>query len=130
MNNQPSTLQHLVGYPAIDDDHREFIELLNQLHAADNREFAGLFRQLQQHTEQHFERENRLMNESAFPALAEHQGEHQRVLAEFKQFQSRIDKGLIGFGRAFAQERLPQWFALHITTMDSALAAHLNAARR
>ncbi|WP_269844790.1 hypothetical protein [Methyloprofundus sedimenti] len=38
-----------------------------------------------------------------------------------------INKGLIAFGRSFAQERLPQWFDLHITTLDSALVAHINA---
>jgi len=53
------------------------------------------------------------------------QGEHQRVLGEFKQFKTRIDKGMIAFGRSFVRERLPQWFGLHVTTMDSALAAHI-----
>ncbi|MDD2761778.1 MAG: hemerythrin, partial [Methylomonas sp.] len=54
-------------------------------------------------------------------------GEHQRVLGEFKQFKTRIDKGLIAFGRSFVRERLPQWFLLHVATMDSALSAHLKS---
>jgi hypothetical protein len=32
---------------------------------------------------------------------------------------------MIAFGRSFVRERLPQWFGLHVTTMDSALAAHI-----
>lgn len=116
-----------VGYPAIDNDHQAFVELLNQLEVANNADFASLFRTLFEHTEQHFERENQLMQDYGFPATAEHRGEHQRVLGEFKQFQSRVDKGMLAFGRSFVKERLPQWFQLHVTTMDSALAAHIKA---
>ncbi|WP_442498225.1 bacteriohemerythrin [Methylobacter sp. sgz302048] len=117
----------LIGHALIDDDHDEFITLLNQLDAADNGEFPALFQQLLAHTEQHFDRENQLMEQSAFPAEAEHKGEHQRVLGEFKQFKKRVDKGLITFGRSLVRERLPQWLELHVRTMDSALAAHIKA---
>lgn len=87
-----------VGYEPIDRDHQEFVSLLDKLDAAGNADF---------------------------PAEGEHSGEHRRVLGEFKQFQSRVDKGLIAFGRSFVKERLPAWFQLHIATMDSALAAHI-----
>ncbi|WP_051961938.1 bacteriohemerythrin [Methylobacter sp. BBA5.1] len=116
----------LVGHDPIDYDHDEFVMLLSRLNTADNNDFPALFQELFEHTEQHFERENRLMEQSAFPAQTEHKGEHLRVLGEFKQFKKRVDKGMIAFGRSFARERLPQWFELHVTTMDSALAAHLN----
>ncbi|MGR9115573.1 MAG: bacteriohemerythrin [Gammaproteobacteria bacterium] len=119
----------LIGYDPIDTDHDGFINLLNLLDTADNTDFPRLFAELLEHTQQHFERENQLMEHYSFPATAEHKGEHQRVLGEFKQFKSQIDKGLIGFGRSFVRERLPQWFALHAATMDSALAAHIKSCR-
>lgn len=115
-----------VGHPAIDGDHQAFVELLNQLDVASSADFSSLFRALFEHTEQHFERENQLMQKHGFPAEPEHRGEHQRVLGEFKQFQSRVDKGMLAFGRSFVKERLPQWFQLHVMTMDSALAAHID----
>lgn len=114
-----------IGHEAIDQDHGEFVSLLDKLEHAGNADFPALFLMLYQHTEQHFERENRLMQQSAFPAESEHAGEHQRVLGEFKQFKTRVDKGLITFGRAFVKDRLPAWFQLHVATMDSALAAHI-----
>ncbi len=117
---------HIVGYDLIDNDHDEFISLLNKLEAAVNTDFPALFQQLYEHTEQHFDRENQLMKQFSFPGETEHKGEHQRVLGEFKQFKSRVDKGLIAFGRSFVKDRLPQWFGLHVTTMDSALAARIN----
>ena len=114
-----------VGYDLIDNDHDEFISLLNKLDAADNGEFPALFQHLYEHTEQHFDRENQLMKQFAYPGEIEHKGEHQRVLGEFKQFKTRVDKGMIAFGRSFVRDRLPQWFGLHVTTMDSALVAHI-----
>ena len=116
---------HIVGYDLIDNDHDEFINLLNELDSANNADFPALFQQLYEHTEQHFDRENQLMKQFSFPGEAEHKSEHQRVLGEFKQFKSRVDKGLIAFGRSFVKDRLPQWFGLHVTTMDTALAAHI-----
>jgi hemerythrin len=104
-----------VGYDPIDNDHDEFISLLNQLDSAGNADFSALFQQLYEHTEQHFDRENRLMKQFGFPAEIEH-----------KEFKTRVDKGMIAFGRSFVRDRLPQWFGLHVTTMDSALAAHIN----
>ena len=114
-----------VGYDLIDNDHDEFISLLNKLDAAGNAEFPALFQHLYEQTEQHFDRENQLMMQFAYPGEIEHKGEHQRVLGEFKQFKTRVDKGMIAFGRSFVRERLPQWFGLHVTTMDSALVAHI-----
>ncbi|MCK9609121.1 MAG: hemerythrin family protein [Methylomonas sp.] len=119
-----------VANASIDSDHESFVTLLNQLDTAGDAEFPGLFRHLFEHTEQHFAMEDRLMRDSRFPAEAEHAGEHLRVLGEFKQFKSRVDKGMLAFGRAFVRERLPQWFQLHASTMDSALAAHINANRK
>jgi len=116
----------IVGYELIDNDHDEFISLLNKLDTADNATFPALFRQLYEQAEQHFDRENQLMLQFSFPGATDHKGEHLRVLGEFKQFKSRVDKGLITFGRSFVKDRLPQWFGLHVTTMDTALATHIN----
>lgn len=114
-----------LNYDPIDRDHEEFVRLIQQLVFASNVEFAALFQALYQHTELHFEREFELMKQSCFPAEAEHSGDHQRVLGEFKQFNARVDKGAIDFARAFVKDRLPSWFQLHVATMNSALVAHV-----
>ena len=114
-----------LGYVPVDDDHQMFVALLHQMEHADNVAFTTLFQQLATHTEKHFERENQLMQSSGFPALSEHRGDHHRVLGEIHQFQRRVDKGIIAFGRSFIRDRLKPWFDLHSTTMDSALIAHL-----
>jgi hemerythrin-like metal-binding protein len=114
-----------LDYLIIDAEHIEFIEILNELDVADKADFSALFQRLYELSLQHFEQENQLMQAHAFPARSEHEDEHQRLLSEFRQFKTRIDRGLIGFGRSFVRERLPQWLELHITGMDSALVTHL-----
>jgi hemerythrin-like metal-binding protein len=109
----------------MDVAHAEFVQLLNQMPTVDNAEFARLFSELLLHTELHFQEENSLMEQSKFPALTEHKAEHQRILGELTQFKKRLDKGLVSFARAYALEKLPAWFRLHLSTMDSALVAHL-----
>lgn len=120
----PNTLPDS-DYPQIDTAHAEFVRLLNQMQAAGNVEFARLFSELLQHTEQHFNQENSLMEQSKFPATGEHKAEHLRVLGELNQFKKRLDKGLVSFAKAYAVEKLPAWFTLHLSTMDSALLAYL-----
>ncbi|HAG93869.1 MAG: hemerythrin [Pseudomonadales bacterium] len=117
----------LLGYDPIDEDHRDFMAIIEDIMGVDNVGFATMFEALLSHTEAHFERENKLMEASGYPAMGEHRGEHARVMGEFKQFHQRVKRGLIPFGRAFVAERLLPWFELHITTMDAALAAHLRA---
>jgi hemerythrin len=128
MESIEKNIAMVLGHDAIDNDHAEFIALLLRSSAAANADFPALFQQLYERSEQHFERENQLMQQYAYPAETEHKGEHQRILSEFRQFRTRVDKGLITFGRSFVRERMPQWFELHVATMDSALAAHIKTA--
>ncbi len=113
------------GNQSMDDAHMEFAELLNQMETANNTSFPALFDLLLKHVEAHFENENALMQASGFPASSEHQAEHRRVIGELKQFKKRVDKGLLSFAKAYIKEKLPDWFRLHLGTMDAALAAHL-----
>lgn len=115
----------LLGMIIMDDTHKEFVTLLNQLSEAPDNNFAALFDELIAHTRQHFQQEEKFMIESRFPAYSEHKDEHQRILGELNQFKKRVDKGLIAFGRNYINQRMPEWFRLHAATMDSALATHL-----
>ena len=119
--------EHLTGFENIDQTHEEFAALVNRLDTTtDKAEFLRLFGELYAHTEAHFQRENQLMDESRFPAIAEHKGEHQRVLGEMHQFYERSKRGFSQMGRAYVRERLPEWFSLHLQTMDRALVVHLS----
>ena len=122
------TEEHRVGIDEMDTTHEEFIELVNRLAETDDRRvFAELFQELLTHTEQHFAREEELMETCGFPAIAEHKGEHARVLAQMRRFNDKAQGGIPEFATSFIKEAVPSWFMLHARTMDSALAHHLKS---
>ena len=114
-----------LGHDDIDQDHEHFYQLINRIQVCTNQELAGLFQQLLQLAQPHFDRENHLMQISGFSAQEEHKSEHARLLGELRQFKRGIDRGNQVFARAYLRDRLPQWFELHLQTLDSALVAHL-----
>ncbi len=122
----PATSTFLLEHGELDDMHFEFAQLVNALADANGNDFVKLFGQLYDHSQAHFTREKELMQASVYPSLVEHDSEHQRILGELKQYQRKVNKGAISFARAYVKDRLPEWFQLHLTTMDSALALHLN----
>ncbi|CAG0988906.1 Bacteriohemerythrin [Rhodocyclaceae bacterium] len=121
--------RHALGAPEMDATHREFATLAKELALAGKEDFPLLFEALVDHTRSHFENESRLMRACRFPAIAEHEGEHQRVLGELARLQRGIDEGRVAFARTYVREGLPDWFANHLATMDAALAACLKVVR-
>lgn len=117
----------ILGVEQMDQTHIEFVDMINSMENALDAEFVRLFDRLVEHTRAHFDSEYQLMIEHGFPAIAEHQGEHERVLGDMTRFSRSVHKGLIAFGRNYVHSSLVSWFPLHAATMDSALAAHLKS---
>jgi len=115
----------LLGVAEMDHTHREFVERLNRLYSAPSETFTAQFHELLAHTEAHFANEDRLMVESGFPAIREHQAEHRRVLAELRHFAASAAGGNPAIARNYLREGLSLWFMHHSATMDSALAGTL-----
>lgn len=117
--------QHSLGLEEMDATHREFVALVRELAAADHDNFMFLFQKLVEHTRLHFVEEGRLMRLYKFPALGEHEGEHHRVYGDLLQFNRNVKRGKLALARAYVKDGLPEWFRVHIPSMDSALAAHI-----
>lgn len=116
---------HALGVAGMDTTHRAFLELLDALKRAPDCEFPARFQELVDHTRLHFAEEGRLMRLCKFAAIGEHEGEHHRVLGEMLQFNRSIKRGRLSLARAYVRAGLPEWFGLHLATMDRALAAQL-----
>lgn len=123
MSENPASICVAVLHDDIDAIHEELDSLVNALRRSSDDEFPSYYSSLIAHTEAHFSHEERLMQESGFPHAAEHLAEHRQMLQELKQFQSRR----LVLARAYISQRLPERFRLHITRMDSLLAAYLRA---
>jgi hemerythrin-like metal-binding protein len=117
----------ILGVEQMDNTHIEFVDIINSMDGAPDAEFVHIFERLLEHTRAHFDSESRLMIEHGFPATAEHQSDHERVLGDMTRFSRSVHKGLIVFGRNYVRDSLVTWFPVHAATMDSALAAYLKS---
>ncbi|WP_456375117.1 bacteriohemerythrin [Thiolapillus sp.] len=79
------------------------------------------------HTESHFERENRLMQEYGFPPFPVHAGEHSNALENLHRLQQNwhSDQDLDALG-GYVFNTWPQWFQMHVNSMDNVTAQFLS----
>jgi hemerythrin-like metal-binding protein len=117
--------RHALGMAEMDRTHREFVAQVAALIAADQAQFPDLFQALVNHTREHFIAEGRLMRESKYRGLPEHEGEHHRVLGELQQLNRSLKRGHMPLVRVYVSEGLMEWFDTHVAMMDAALVMHL-----
>jgi len=110
----------------MDATHREFVTLLNEMESVPKGELGAYFDRLLAHTQIHFETEKTTMIESGFGSRREHEDDHNRVLAEMMQMQRFAGRGMEKIARSYVRDKLPDWFATHAASMDTALALHLH----
>jgi hemerythrin len=123
-----------VGDPDIDDQHRELFRraarLITALRGGDRAQVPATLAYLEAYVVHHFEGEERLMRELAYPGLAEHAAEHRAFRHEFAvmaaDFESRGPTALVALT---LHNRLSAWLREHLGGVDLALGRFL-AARR
>lgn len=113
-----------LGVPAMDATHQEFVALLAEVEAADNAQLVPRWRTLVEHTQQHFDNEDRYMQATQFAAGNCHATHHQMVLRVLREGLALAEQGDLAPVRQMARE-LAVWFPQHADTMDAALALHL-----
>jgi hemerythrin-like metal-binding protein len=114
-----------LGLAPMDDTHREFIDWLNKLDVAADDEFLAGLDEFLEHTQAHFDQEDRWMRGSGFPPVECHGGMHAEILKIARFVREQVAKGNMTMGRQLVKELVP-WFDDHAATMDSALAAWIN----
>ncbi len=125
METNPPPAWHL-NHADMDATHQEFLGLLQAASTCPVKQLTTAFEKLVSHTELHFVQELQWMQNSKFPALGEHRDEHQRILGELNFHLKRLNQGKTTMALAYLKEYLPEWFNLHVSSMDSALAQHLH----
>lgn len=112
---------YVLGPAPMDETHREFVNLVTAVAASEGAEkVLCALDALIEHTVEHFAQEQRWMEESGFPPIHCHQGEHERVLQSLNDMRPNVQADP-GIARILAKE-LESWFDLHAATMDDALA--------
>jgi len=113
---------YLVGMPAMDDTHREFVAHVDALFKATDVTIASCLSALLAHSEQHFSQEQTWMQQTAFPASECHTNEHNAVLASMREVLAYLEQGGDpNEARRLAIE-LTRWFPSHTDYLDASLA--------
>jgi len=119
--------KHLLNFVQMDTLHKEFLDIYNSVDTNSGESILAKSKELLEHSRKHFFEEETLMEKYNYPTIREHKDEHYKVLAEMEYFiknaHSLFGKKML---KAYYVEKLPEWFDLHLTSMDSDLVYHLN----
>ena len=115
-----------LAMPVMDDTHREFVDLLAEVQAADDAALLARWQTLIDHTIDHFGQEDRWMEATGFAPGSCHMTQHAVVLKVLKEGAELGAQGNLAPIRQMAHE-LTIWFPHHAQTMDSGLALHLKS---
>ncbi|WP_213360764.1 hemerythrin domain-containing protein [Brachymonas denitrificans] len=113
-----------LGVGAMDQTHIEFVDLLAEVQQAPDDTLLAKWAELIDHTQVHFDNENRWMVETRFAAGNCHTTHHKAVLDVMRDGLRYGQQGHRNIVRQMAAE-LTTWFPQHADSMDAALAWHL-----
>lgn len=120
-----------IGHVEIDEQHREWINIINRLNSAilDNKGKASidsLYKGVLYYTNYHFTAEEALMQEASYPDLDNHRKLHahfkEGILAHIQVLQSGTQKDA-----ALVMGSLKEWLINHIQKEDSKLKKALSS---
>lgn len=109
--------------PAVDNDHRHLIDLLNRMHymalAGDDREAIGeVIGELVEYTSTHFTREEMLMRLSGYPEYKAHRKLHKALRERVADFYTEFRRAPQVFDIQRFYRFLTDWLAMHILGED------------
>lgn len=117
-----------VGHEGIDADHKRLFELFNDLVVAVNtcradHEIEGVLVELLEYTDSHFDREERLMLQYAYPDYETHKTMHDTFVRQIHDVNNALDAG--GEQGAYVLGFLGKWLSGHILSVDKKFGAFL-----
>ncbi len=117
--------EYSVGVPAVDEEHRGLIDLINSLYDGmrlnerepDVMAFLG---EIYARIASHFALEELLMRRHEYDELRDHKRDHERLLEEIRDIMDDYDDGKLLDEDELAR-RLDAWFSEHFRTKDARL---------
>lgn len=117
-----------VGVAAVDLEHRELIDLINELHAlvgdnasADN--VVSMLGEIFAQISAHFALEEKYMRDTRYPLFDEHKSDHETLLDELRDIMDLVEIDGSYDEQALSDD-LQRWFTEHFRTHDAKLHKH------
>ncbi|GAB3193057.1 hemerythrin domain-containing protein [Hydrogenophaga aquatica] len=116
------------GDTRMDETHEEFVDMLARLRALPDSEQLPLYRELVQHTVEHFAQEDRWMVATGFSADNCHTSQHNSILDTMRAVETHYLQGDTEIISRMAAA-LAEWFPMHAQSMDAGLAQHMQSVK-
>ena len=119
-----------VGVPSVDLEHRDLIDLINDLHGlmcegASQQQVTATLGEIHAQISAHFALEERFMRDTGYSAYPDHKDDHEALLDELRDIMDRIeDDG--NYDEERLSRELGLWFSEHFRTHDAKLHHPLN----
>lgn len=120
-----------VNVKAIDEQHKRWIEILNELHDAmragkGNEILGNVFDELLEYTRVHFTTEERIMQAAGYPLFLGHRKIHEDMVKELNQLVHQYKSGEPVM-TVDVMQLLKNWLSEHIMGMDKNFGPYLNS---
>ena len=120
-----------IGIESVDHEHRELIDLINQLHegfdqGATRETVAGFLGEVHARISAHFALEERVMRELEYDEYADHKEDHETLLDDLRDIMDAFEEGSYADFEAGLGEQLQAWFGEHFRTKDARLHTFLH----
>lgn len=120
-----------VNVKQFDDQHMKLVNMVNELHDAmkigkGNEALGHILNGLINYTASHFADEEKIMSLHAFPGLAVHKAEHEKLVKQVLDLQQKFKSGHSILSNE-VMTFLKNWLVNHIQGEDKKYGAHLNA---
>lgn len=125
---------HEIFLPEVDAEHRNIFRAGEELYkailsGAAPEHACTLLRGLLQAAEDHFEHEERIMREAAFPSYEWHRQQHNAVRQRAREYVARMEAG-DQEARPELLKFLSSWLRDHLAVADRMMGAHIRNFRR
>jgi hemerythrin-like metal-binding protein len=125
--------QYSLGVPAVDHEHRELVDLVNELYANvtsspsatesttdTNIIVLGFLGELYARVGAHFALEEKIMRDNDYDEYRDHKADHERLLDDVRDLMDDYEDGVYVDMEEFGK-RLDEWFSEHFRTRDARL---------
>ena len=121
--------EYSVGIDAMDDEHREMIDLINVIYeklesGSDPDEVDDCLGDVYNAISMHFALEENLMRGNRYSEYQAHKDNHEELLDQIRDLMDDFHEDPRS-GRARLEKRLSDWFAGHFSTFDARLHGQL-----
>ena len=114
------------GVPDVDHEHRELVDLINQLHEqmggdAEPAEISAFLGEVFARISAHFALEESIMRKHQYDQYIEHKTDHEKLLDDIRDIMDDLEAGKYAAYDEALSSAVRDWFVDHFKTKDARL---------